>query len=167
MIELAIVLLILAIAAAAVVLRVQGPMQRAEMRRIVDAVEQFDGTTRLAARRQDRSLRLVIDLSRGRLTRTQPDGGIVNATPLEMPSGVSIGKVIVRDRQIRSGTVSIACSRQGWTPSYAMRLDGDDGRRWILFAGMTGAVVNVDDEKQVRDILAMAVDEPAARADAG
>jgi type II secretory pathway pseudopilin PulG len=155
MIELTAVLLILAVGAAAVVLHVEGPARRARMEDVVGQFRQFDRLARSYARRQDRALRLVVDLAAGQIRRTDERGTEEPFPPLALPDGYGIARLLVRQQSATSGSVSITCSRLGLTPSYAVLLTGPAGQqKWIVVAGLTGQNQEMGTEEAVKNILA-------------
>jgi len=157
-----VVLLILGIAAGAVALKVAGPLSRLELDGLADRISQFDALTRRYACEHDRRVCLLVDLSKGRVSRIDPDGGTQLGGDLALPEGVRIAAVIVAGRRTATGRVSIGCSRRGLTPSYAMLLaDADGGRRRILTAGLTGQMIQLDGDETIREIF------EALRPDAG
>ena len=162
LIELTMVLLILAVIAAGAALRVQAPLTTARATEAVDRIRQFDRLTRAAAYRQDRPLSLIVDLSAGRLERTDQAGRSVSGDPLRLDGRCRIARLLVRDRALSAGRVVVPCSRRGLTPSYALAVDTPGRRQWLLFAGLTGEMIQVADERQAEEILAA-----AARPDAG
>lgn len=153
--EMTAVLVILAIAAAAVVLRLEGPMRRAQMRDVIGMIAQFDHLTRVHAREHDRPLRLVVDLNGGELGRTDEHGNQAVGAPLRLSSDYTIARLMIREEEISAGTAAVSCSRRGLTPSYAMLLEGKGGRRqWIVLAGLTGTLVKIENEEEILDIFA-------------
>jgi len=154
LIELSVVLVILAIAAAAVALNARARMRRATLDDAVGALGRYDGATRAAARRQDRPIALLMDLSAGRVNRVSPDGDEIDAAPLMLPGGVRIARVLVGDRCIDYGEAAIRINTLGLSRSYAVLLDDGNNRRWLLAAGLTGRIVEIEDEDEVADILA-------------
>lgn len=154
LIELTVVLLILAILAAAVTLRAQGPMSAARVDDAAGAVAAYDAATRSAAQSQDRPLTLVIDLSEGRLSREDAHGRRVDSMPLDLPSSVRLS-LWLDGRRIEGGQASIRVSSHGQTPSYAVRIASSGRETWRVFAGLTGGTLAVEDESQVQDILAV------------
>jgi prepilin-type N-terminal cleavage/methylation domain-containing protein len=107
LIELTVVLLILAIAAGAVALKVAGPLSRVEFDAVADRISQFDALTRRYATEHDRPVGLLVDLSNGRISRIDGDGAQLGGE-LDLPEGVRIAAVIVAGRRIATGRVSIA-----------------------------------------------------------
>lgn len=154
LIELTAVLLILGVAAAAVTLRMQGPMCNARMKDVIDEIGAFDQLTRTYAREHDRPVRLVVNLSAGRLSRQDEGEAEELGTALELPEGYRIARLRVRGEDLWSGRVSVRCSEWGLTPTYAMRIDGPSGKsRWVVIAGLTGELVRAEDEDELRDII--------------
>ena len=156
LVELTMVLLIIAIVSAAVVLRVQGPLNRARQREVVEMIGQFDLTTRAAARQQDRPLQMLVDMSAGELRRTDGEGRELKVVPLRLPGDFRIETVLIRGAGSSDRRAVVPFSRQGLTPSYALALVHGDTRRWLLVAGLTGIVVEVSDEREAQAALAAA-----------
>ena len=163
LIELSLVLVILAILAGAVALRLQGPMSHARMGDVAGAVEAFDHVTRTAAVEQDRPLRMLIDLGAGRLSRLDEDGRPLPVAPLVLPEGFRIARVLVREHDVADGQTTISCSRHGLTPTHALLLEGQGQRRWLVFAGLARDALGVDDETQAKEILEVASPRRDAR----
>lgn len=154
LIELSVVLLVIAIAAAAVTLRSEGPLHRARMRDVTGRIAEFDRLSRVYAAQNDKALRLNIDLARREFSRSDRRGDQPGSV-CRLPAGWTIEKVVMRDKEITSGSTAISCSRHGFTPSYALLIEDGKGRRqWLLLAGLTGELVKVDDEKEIADIFA-------------
>ncbi len=154
LVEVALVLLILAILAAAVTLEVRAPLARIGMRAVLDEIAAFDRLTRVFAREHDRPVRLVVALAAGRIRRTDEGGRDPLGEALKLPSGYRIAGLRLAGRRINSGSVAVSCSARGLTPTYAVRVDGPGGRRqWILVAGLSGQITELDNETEVEDIL--------------
>ncbi len=158
LIELTVVLLLLGIAAAVVTLRLAGPTARVNMRDAADRIARFDHASRAWAREHDVALRVAVDLGANEIRRTTADGGEDARDlggPLELPAGWRIGRLLIGGEAAAGESASIAVSRLGLTPSYAMLLEGPGGRRqWVLLTGLGGEMALPDDEGQLRDILA-------------
>jgi prepilin-type N-terminal cleavage/methylation domain-containing protein len=156
MIELSVVVLIMAIAAAAVTLNVRKYLGGARMDDATGAIAEFDRTTRTAAIAQNRPLRLVIGLTDGKIARADQAGHPLPGSGFALPGTVHISRLLLRGRDMREGETAISCSRAGLTPTYAMELDDGGRRQWLIVAGMTGQVVKVDSENDAKEILAAA-----------
>ena len=154
LVELIAVLLIISIVAGAVMLRVQGPLHSTQMRDVIDQVRNFDLPTRSYALEQDRPVHLVVDLAAGELSRTDTQGTQLLGEPLKLPLGCRIARLLVRGEDVSTGSIAIGFSRLGLSPSYAVLLEGPGNRRqWILVAGLSGEIVEIDDEQEVQNIL--------------
>ena len=154
LIELALVVLIAAIAAAAVTLRLEGPLRGAQMRDVTEAIVAFDRLTRTHAREHDRPVHLTVDLVRGRLRRTDADGRRELGAPMTLPPDYRIARLWIRGRTVAETRATIPCGRLGLTPTYALALDGPGRRRQTLvFAGLSGELFRVDDERELEAIF--------------
>lgn len=158
MVELMAVVLILGILAASVALRIHGPLRNARMRDVADAVARFDQATRLAARRQGRPMRIVMDLGDRSLQRAQADGRASGALPLRLGGEYRPQALLIDGQFVGTGRHYVLCSAMGLTPSYALLLDGAGRRRWVVVAGLTGQIFEVESEQQAKHILSVADD---------
>jgi len=150
LVEVALVLLILAILAGAVTLGVRGTLGRVGMRGLVDEIKMFDHLTRTFARQHDRPLRLVADLAAGRLRKTSADGRDEFGEVLKIPAGHRIAEVRLAGRRVTSGTVAVSVSARGLSPTYALRVEGPGGRRqWLLVTGLSGQVTEAENERDL------------------
>jgi len=155
LIEITVVLLIAAIAAAAVTLRVRAPLRRARMKDLVGQIAAFDRLTRAYAGEHDRPLRLVVDMAGRQLRRTDERATEALGRPLELPSGWTIGRLLIGGRDVTAASAAISFSRRGLSRSYALLIEHEAGpKQWILLAGLTGELIEADDEDRIRDILA-------------
>jgi prepilin-type N-terminal cleavage/methylation domain-containing protein len=162
--ELSVVLLILAIAATAVTARYGGRLRGAEFEDVLDEMEAFDALTRTYARRHDRALRVMVHLSGGRIERIDETTDDEVGTRLVLPGTCRIAELRLAGERARLGQAGLHVTSRGIAPTYAMRIDGPNGRRaWLVFAGLTGEVFRSEDEETVHAILEAA----EARPDAG
>jgi hypothetical protein len=98
----------------------------------------------------------VFDVGRSTVTRVagETDSRAALGGVLHLPSEVHFDQVVTADGAATSGQVSIHCSVDGQTPSYALRLtDGHGMQYWMVTAGLTGQTLKVRDEQEVRDIF--------------
>lgn len=152
LIELSVVLLIIGIAAAVVALRMDGPLRRAEMADVIGEIRRFDHLSREYAKEHDKRLLLTFDLTDGKLSRTDEDMADVGE-PVVLPDGFYISRMAVGKDDVGSGIMTIGCSEQGFTQSYALLVGHTSGRRqWLVFAGMTGNVLEPDNDKDNEEI---------------
>jgi prepilin-type N-terminal cleavage/methylation domain-containing protein len=146
--ELVVALLILAVLTSAVMLRVHSPLENARAEELVGRLGDFDRTTRTFARRGDRPLRLVVDVSGGRLSRmnTGTDEPAEIGQALRLPSGCRIDAAYLGAERIGRGEMAIVVTRCGLTPTYALKLTWRDGRDvWLLVAGLSGQMMSFED----------------------
>jgi type II secretory pathway pseudopilin PulG len=153
-----IVVLILAILAAVVVLRLGGPLRSQKAADVTGQIYQFDYLTRFYAKQNDQPLRMLFDLSSGRIDRASAQGTTAVGGGLEIPSQFKIASLTLAGRDNSSGNVAISCSRRGLTPSYGILLQDQNGdiKHWLMVCGLTGEVREAANEKEFKDILAMA-----------
>ena len=151
-----VVLLILAISAAAVTLRIQGPLHNAQMSEVVERVAEFDLLTRTFARENDQPVWVCVNLDENRLQRSRKEQDSFKecGTAMTLPDGFSLARLIVGEKDYGSGSVTIRFSRQGLGQSYVLRLTGPgDREQWILMTGVGGQMVQIKDEAEARNIL--------------
>jgi len=164
LVELAVVILVLAIAAGAVTLRLGGPLRAARLRDLTDEIVAFDRLSRTYAREQDQAVRLEVDLACGRFRRTDAHGRETIGREVQLPGGWRIARLLVGREDLGAGAATIRYSRQGLTPTYALLLEDPGGTgRWLLVAGLTGQVLEPNDEEEVRNTLAALQARPDAR----
>ncbi|MBM4033135.1 MAG: prepilin-type N-terminal cleavage/methylation domain-containing protein [Planctomycetes bacterium] len=164
LIELAAVILALAIVAAVAVLRLEGPLRRARMGDVVDLVAAFDRLARDYAMTHDRPVWLVVDVPQRRLRRASGEDGADLGAPLALPQGYRVAQVWLRGQPRSHARTAIPCSQHGLTPTYGLLIEGPAGRRqWLVVAGLSGQSMQVQDEREARTIL----DSAAARPHAG
>jgi hypothetical protein len=110
-----------------------------------------------------RKLLVEIDLDKGELRRLDPEKRDAMGEPLELAGGLRIGMVITADGKRSTGSVAVPYSRQGMSRSYVLKLEGPAGRsQWMLVAGLAGLTVELTDEKEVEEVMAIATPRPDA-----
>jgi prepilin-type N-terminal cleavage/methylation domain-containing protein len=154
LIEVMVVVLLLALAAATVTLRLAGPKQRADFEDAADSLRQWDFLTRQFARTQGRAIQIVLDLDDGKVSRLC-GGDREESAALALPEPCRLEKVLVRGLEITHGRAAICCSANGFTPTYAVQLAGRGRKRALLFAGLTGQAVEVEDERELQEAISL------------
>lgn len=154
--ELMVVLLVMGIVAGAVTLSLAGPKRRAELDDVVGEVVQFDLLARQYAARHGRAVQLVFDMDAGRVLRTEK-GAVRERRPAVYvpPEGYRLGELRLAGKRLAGGRAALWCSVRGYTATYAVRVDGPSGRRWVLFAGLTGEASVFEDEKELEQTLSL------------
>jgi hypothetical protein len=75
-----------------------------------------------------------------------------------------LAKLYLGSETFYSGQTAIQCSRLGHTATYGLAIEAANGqRRWLLVAGLTGQMVECENEADIRGIL----DATQARGNAG
>lgn len=189
LIEVMAVVLLLGLLAGATVWLMADDARRASRAEAMARLAHADRTARLAARRLGRPCVLRCDLAAQRLRRVvggaKDEEAVSHA--VELPAGYRIARItlpsapgrsprargVETGHDVETGTVDIAYSTAGRSPSYAVRLDfeGDrsrrpdeDAGRWMVVAGLTGQVMVVQNEKEVDNLFqALAGRRPDAR----
>jgi type II secretion system protein H len=162
MIEILAVMVLLGLAAGVVAVNIRGPMREASLEEVVERIVDFDGQTRAIARRKGRPLRLRVDLTAGRLSRSDAETGEELGAPAVVLGGWRVEELRVRDEPIGSGTATLSVSRRGLSQSYALLLVGPHGeRRWLLCAGLSGHFTQYDSHDGIENILGEATRDHA------
>jgi prepilin-type N-terminal cleavage/methylation domain-containing protein len=162
LVEVAAVAVLMALLAGGVALTFAGPVQRMRAGEALDRVRTFDAAARLAARRSGRAADLTFDLRAGTLARADgPAAGRREVTyQATLPGGYRIDRLRATGGQAgggpidaSSGLVTLYCSPDGLARTYALRVVGPGLDQWVVFAGLTGQVTLVEDERAVDAIL--------------
>jgi len=163
LIELIAVLLIISLVSAVIIVKVDGPLNTVGMRDAVDQLAGYDRLTRSYCRELDKPAHLVVDLDTGELKRTDADNDELRGESLVVGRNYRISRVLIGEEDVELGSVAVPVSRQGLSPSYALLLEGPGGRRkWLLVSGLTGLLVQIDNDSEVRDALATTRERPDA-----
>jgi prepilin-type N-terminal cleavage/methylation domain-containing protein len=156
LVEITVVLLIAGIAAAAVTLKLSGPVSRVKLQDVVESFVQFYGSKRSYARQQGKPLRLEVEMSENRVVRwdvTNLEDEKKAGRPLVLPEGFRIEKFIIAAQDGPADATLLNFSRQGFCRSYAIKVADKFQSRWIFFVGLTGQTLEIDDEQKVNEIM--------------
>ena len=150
LIELMLVLCIMVIATTGVVLSVRGPYRVALLQNAREQMASIDHQLRDHAIRFGRPAELIFGLRDDTTILQSTEVGKSDRRNFDLGSGVRIDRVMLGDRRIDSGRIAIHFGPQGWSPTYALRLVGKDGKnQWLVFAGQTGQMTSYDDEATI------------------
>jgi prepilin-type N-terminal cleavage/methylation domain-containing protein len=161
LVEIIVVITIMGLLTTAAALSFTGPLRTARAADAIAQLRSFDGRARQYAKRFNKDVQIVFDVSRGKMIRREVsrDG---NEYETSLPGGCSIERVRQGVHVVDSGEIAIAYSRLGLTRSYTVHLVGPGLDRWISVAGLTGEMTttahDVDDAENF--------DADAARNDA-
>lgn len=169
LIETLAVLALLGLLATVVTVSLAGPRSAARIGAVVADLGACDRTVRERARGSNRPVRLRIDLDGGTVWRAEALGGdggdggdgganggrrnAAEALLLRLPAGYRFAGVVTPAGRTSAGTVEVACSGAGLSPSYAVHLSCPGQDRWVLVAGLSGQVSDTDD-REVDSIFA-------------
>ena len=160
LIEMMIALIVLALLTAAALLSFSGPVERARMVEAVEQVKYLDASSRDLARRFGRNVQIVFDLSDGTIQRRDGRGREASFST-HVASPIRIEAVRTLGERKDYGEISIDVSSLGISQTYALKVTGPQGSRWILVSGLGGESQVLSDDAQVENIFAK-VAPPAA-----
>lgn len=153
LIEMALVILILGILAGAVTLRISGPMRNARMDAYLRDLRVYDDLTRTMARRRGEFLHVVMDLDNGRLQRRTRNEHAAIGQPMRTSSEIRVAELRLADRHIPEGTAALEFTPQGFSPTYALRVLGPNGREaWVMWLGLSGESWILNEQEQLANI---------------
>ena len=145
LIEMLGVLAIMALLSAAATVMLSGSRHAADMHDAIEQFQQADISVRTLSKNADRPVTLVISLPNGRMARTNQDA---MDTLGSLPSDVKIERVRKGSSTIDYGSAAIAFNAGGRSDSYAIKLvNSARQRQWIIFAGLTGQMSEVNDDE--------------------
>jgi prepilin-type N-terminal cleavage/methylation domain-containing protein len=154
LIELTAVLAIIAIILGIVAVSLRAPYQRARLQEAVERMAFADRQMRSHARGHFHPCQLAIDLDRSALEIIDSRERDAPRRAFTLGGGIRIGHVVSGTGSVEQGDTHIACSSNGLTETYAIRLQGA-GRtqHWLLFAGVTGQMTEMNDEEEVLSLF--------------
>lgn len=155
LIELAVVLLLLAMVVSVVTIRVQSMLQRSTLADILRQARYVDTLCRTYAHEHDQPVVMVIDLDGGTLRRLIRDGQEAGED-WALPNSWRITRVLTPQHDRKAGEVPVGFCRQGVSPTYAVRFSRsteDAYGNWVIFAGLTGVAMETDNDDYASNIL--------------
>lgn len=156
LVELMVVLLILALTAGAVTLRLHAQGRAANVADVVDSLKSFDHQSRQLAQRRGQGCLVTWNLAGGAIGRSDLNGKGDWGDGWQAPPGYALAELIVGSQRTDRGRMALPCTGGGQMSSYAVHVVGpkDEGT-WLLVAGLSGSGVEVDNAKSAQDILAL------------
>lgn len=165
LIELMAVLLLMGLVAAVAAATLANPMRVATRQQIVAMIVAFDHDTRTLALRTGQPNRVIVDLDSRTLNRVEirDTSELAAGQRFRLNTSWRLHAVYVDQRRFSHGEVAMNCSPQGTMPDYALEMTGPNSESmWLVFVGLTGQMIEQDNEQSVRDML-----EATRRGDAG
>jgi prepilin-type N-terminal cleavage/methylation domain-containing protein len=153
LVEIMIVVLLMAMLASAAALSMNGPLTSARAADAAEMVSSFDAAVRIYARRYHSGAQIVFDLSAGKISRRQKHDNLDDHASTFLPSGFSIDEIRQAQHLASVGETHINVSAMGLSPSYAVHLLGPRSDQWLVFAGLSGQVRQVNNEAAIDAIL--------------
>lgn len=166
LIELMLAVLLLALLTASAALSFSGPLRRARARDAVEALRSFDAQARLLAIQRGRPVRVAFDLANGAIARRDASGQSADAARVAWPTGFAAVEVRVGEQLSRGDDNQIDISPLGVSPTYAVHVTGPQFDRWIIVAGLTGQIAQVQDESTMASLISRGGHFPGAAAQA-
>jgi prepilin-type N-terminal cleavage/methylation domain-containing protein len=150
LIETILAILIMALLASAVAFSLTQPIQGARLREALSELQSCDSMARQNARQSTRPVRLAINPSARAIERF--DGEQLRFRSM-LPVGCRITQVIVGRHATWIDRATVTFSASGLSRTYAIRLQTSSFDRWLLFSGLSGQMILVQDEQTLRTIL--------------
>jgi type II secretory pathway pseudopilin PulG len=149
LIETMLAVLLMALLASAVAMSFSAPLKSARTADAIELIRSFDAMGRQAANASGKNVRLVFDLSND--TLVQRDGIDLHdpRTHESLPSGCHVDSVRIDESLTSAGEAMVDISPHGWSRSYAVHLQSPGADRWLVFAGLSGQMSQVQNESQI------------------
>ncbi len=136
-----------------------------------------DRDARLAARRTRPQCLLRFDLDRQEIYRLRrdPAGRETRTHRVSFPAGFRVARVLIAEAETAgpstsfrrgesTGLVEIPFSPAGRSPTYAVALESEHNRTWLIVSGLTGQTSLEENDKTVENLFAtLATGRPDAR----
>jgi len=144
------VIVIIGLLSTGAVMTFSRPLAASRAQEALGQVRALDSSARQFARRFNRPLEIVFDLSNQTVARRERDRVVFQAS---LPRGCRIEEVRFATRSESIGEVSVECSGAGLSKSYAVHLVGSQLDQWLVFAGLSGQVSQLQDASQLDNIF--------------
>ena len=151
--ELMIAVLLLALLTSAAMLSFSGPIRLARAHEAVEQVRSFDASARDAARRSGHGVRIVFDLAAGTIGRREGPELETLQCQTTLPPGYRVTELRVAGQTLSDGLALIDVSMLGMSRSYAIHVTGQEFDQWMIIAGLSGEISQVQDERAMASLL--------------
>ncbi len=156
LIEVAVVVVLIGLLAGATALRPIDWFRSAQMEEAVGRLAWIDQQARGYAMRFDRPVGLRFDLTAGTAVRVDLETNKPQSHRVRLPHGFAMKRVVTAHRRVDSGKVTLPCTAQQHTPTYAVLVAGPSGEsQWVVVVGLTGQVIAMDREQGVKEALGL------------
>lgn len=152
LIEIVVAVAIMALLATAAAFSFSRPLHRARAVEAIEQIRYLDSSSRDFARRFGRNVQIAFDLSENAIERRE--GTSHDATfSAQIASPLRIEAVWTAGRRINDGEAIIPVSSLGISPTYAVKLSGPQGERWVVVTGLAGETATYSDDEQIQAIF--------------
>jgi len=151
--ELLVVVTLMGFVAATVTVQLSGRLSQAALGQAVSQWEFTDAQLRLRARQKGRPVTLHLELGSNRLECALDPDDDAARTVRTLGRGVKLMKFRSATREVTYGPLAIEFTDRGSSETYVVELEGRQGKRWILVAGITGQTSELSNEQEVEELL--------------
>ncbi|MEQ1905316.1 MAG: type II secretion system protein [Pirellulaceae bacterium] len=152
-IELSVVLTILALFTTLAVVSFREPYQKIRFRNTIEQIDFWQTLQRKQCRRARQPQILIMDFEAQKL---QVGNGASPSQCLTFQGGMVVDQLIVSGKVSNQGTTAMMIGVDGQCETFALHLSGPfQQTRWLLFAGTTGQMTELDSAEQVHGALAL------------
>jgi len=153
LIELSVVLTMIALFTAVAVVSLREPYQKIRFRNAIEQIDFWQTMQRKQCRRSRHSQVLVMDFDAQQLragNARRPD------QLLSFQGSIVVDQFMVAGATVNQGTPAIMMGTDGQCPTFAVHLTGPfQQTRWLLFAGTTGQLTELESEEHVYGTFAL------------
>ena len=154
-IELVVVLVILSMMAGITFFSLVGVSNNHQINMAIETVQRFDATARRHATTNQQPLTATINQQESVFRLVHASG---DSSTFDFPSTVAISSLYVREQSgsVRSaGQLQLDFNSCGQCQSYAVAIERDGQRRWVVVLGKSGQVVTASDREVIDDLLSI------------
>jgi len=154
LLELIAVLAIVSLMCSVTVYCLSGPYQQARKQHVLERIAQLDEQLRTATRRFGHPGELAILFRDGAIETRHGSRGTESTQRIVLPADLTLDQVRTAVREENYGRIAIPFTTEGNSPTYALRIKSRDRPpEWFLFAGTTGQVIHVKNERDINAIF--------------
>ncbi|MEZ6192079.1 MAG: prepilin-type N-terminal cleavage/methylation domain-containing protein [Phycisphaerales bacterium] len=147
LIEVTAVLVLIGLMASAAALSLRSAYRGSQMKDVISRITALDQSARRIAEMTGRAGVIRIDQPAGKISFSQEGGTHLGLLPVQLPNGYRIIGVHVASPDFSDGAERIACSANGLTQTYSIKLAGfNEQSRLLVFAGLSGQVTELESD---------------------
>lgn len=151
LVEMLVVVTVIGLIAATAALRLSSAAHRARLQHAIQRIETVDNRLRTRATDRGETTHLEFDLGTSQIRLEFANGA--DATSIDL-GDVKISRFVAPTRETSSGRIKLGYSSHGTSESFAIELSrGNDEPTWLLFAGLTGQMTRMEEERDVQEVF--------------